>query len=40
VNIVQRLGGGRSRIHVLQQLQQSGTMPGVALKRAAKLIGD
>src|SRR5580700_7546533 len=40
VNTRQRLSCSRGRIHILQQLHQGRAMPGVALKRAAKLLGD
>ncbi len=40
VNFKNRLGRGRGSVHVLQQLKQSRTMPGIAFKGAAQLIGD
>jgi hypothetical protein len=40
VNIGQRSGSRRSGIQVLQKFKQSRTMPGVAFKGTAKLVGD
>jgi hypothetical protein len=39
VNFRQRFSRRRRGVHILQELQQSGTMPGVPFKGAAKLIG-
>jgi hypothetical protein len=40
VSVRYGLGGGCSGVYVCQQLQQRGTMPGLAVKRAAKLFGN
>jgi hypothetical protein len=40
MNLRQRFSRSRSSIHILQQLQHGRTMPGIALKCAAKLLGN
>jgi proteic killer suppression protein len=40
VNVRQRLSRGRCSINIIEQLKQCRTMPGIALKSAAKLVGD
>jgi len=40
VNVAQWFSRGRGRVHVLQKLEQSGSVPRAAVKGAAELVGD
>jgi hypothetical protein len=40
MNVTQRFGRSRRRIHIPQQFKQRWAMPGVAVEGSAKLLGD